>query len=91
MFKFRLYIVGEAPNSVQAISNLDAICREHLPDRHHIEIIDVLLHPKLALDEGILLTPTLVRFVPEPIRRIVGTLSDKPPVLKVLGIPAVTP
>lgn len=86
-FKFRLYVVGEAPNSLQAISNLNALCHEHLMDRHQIEIVDVLLHSRRALAEGILLTPTLIRFLPEPVRRIVGTLGDTRPVLQALGLP----
>jgi circadian clock protein KaiB len=84
--KFRLYIVGAAPNSIQAVSNLDALCREHLPERHDIEIVDVTLHPMRALNEGVLLTPTLVKYLPEPVRRIVGTLSDRLTVLRTLGL-----
>ncbi len=91
IFKFRLYVVGEAPNSLQAISNLDALCREHLADRYHIEIVDVLHQPKRALAEGVLLTPTLVKFLPEPVRRIVGTLADTRPVLQTLGLLALNP
>jgi circadian clock protein KaiB len=86
-FKFRLYIVGEAPNSLQAIFNLEALCREHLVDRHNIEIVDVLIHPNRALADGIMLTPTLIRFLPEPVRRIIGTLADTRPLLQILELP----
>ena len=86
MFKFRLYIAGDAQNSVQAIANLAAICREYLPGRHEVELVDVFLEPKRALADGILMTPTLVKLAPAPIRRIVGTLSQLAPVLHTVGL-----
>jgi len=86
IFHFRLYVVDGAPNSTQAIFNLKALCREHLPDRHHIEIVDVFVHPKRALDDGIPLTPMLVKFLPEPLCIISGTLSKTQFVLRALGI-----
>jgi circadian clock protein KaiB len=86
IFQFKLYIVGDAVNSTIAVSNLNALCREYLPDRHHIETVDVLLHPMRALNEGILLTPTLIVFFPGPVRRIVGTLTDSLVVLQTLGL-----
>jgi len=85
-YKFRLYIAGDAPNSVQAIANLHEICREYLPSRHQIEIVDVLLDPKRALSDGVLLTPTLVKLSPAPLRKIVGTLGQLQPVLQALGV-----
>ena len=85
-FKFRLYIAGDAPNSAQAIANLTAICRSYLPDRHQIELVDVFLEPKRALADGILMTPTLIKLTPGHVRRIVGTLSQLPPVLHALGL-----
>ena len=87
-FKFRLYIAGDAPNSRQAIANLNALCREHLPERHEIEVVDVLREPKRALADGILLTPMLVKLLPTPIRNIVGTLNQRETVLQALGLPA---
>ena len=84
--KFRLYVAGDAPNSAQAITNLAAICRAHLPDRHEIELVDVFLEPKRALADGILMTPTLIKLTPAPVRRIVGTLSQLAPVLHALGL-----
>ena len=88
MFKFRLYVAGDAPNSAQARANLDAICRSYLPDWHDIEVVDVLREPKRALDDRILMTPTLVKLSPSPSRRIVGTLSQREPVLQALGLEA---
>lgn len=85
-FKFRLYVAGDALNSAQAISNLAALCREHLEGRHEIEVVDVFREPNRALADGILLTPTLVKLGPPPIRRIVGTLSQTQPVLQALGL-----
>ncbi len=87
-FAFRLYIAGDAPNSLLAMANLAQLCETHLPDRHSIEIVDVLLDPKRALRESILLTPTLVTDSPYPGHRIVGTLSHIEPILQILGLGA---
>jgi len=87
MVKFRLYVAGDAQNSVQAIANLTAICHTYLPDRHDIEIVDVFREPKRAMKDGILMTPTLVKFAPSPVRKIVGTLSQTQPLLQALGLP----
>lgn len=73
--EFRLYVAGEAPNSQQAIANLNAFCARHLTDRHRIEIVDVLQQPQRALDEGILLTPTLIIRSPGPTRTLIGNLA----------------
>ena len=86
MFKFRLYVAGGTQNSAQAVANLNAICRAHLPDRHDIEVVDVLREPKRALADGILMTPTLVRLAPTPVERIIGTLSQTQTVLRALGL-----
>lgn len=88
--RFRLYVAGDAHNSVQALANLTALCREFLPDRHEIEIIDVFQDPKRALAEGIFMTPTLVRVLPLPALQIVGTLSEQRTVLLTLGLTAPT-
>jgi circadian clock protein KaiB len=85
---FRLYVAGQAPNSLQAMANLDTICRTHLPGRHEIEIVDVLADPKRALSEAIYMTPTLVTDTPYPGHRIVGTLSNIEPILQILGLGA---
>jgi circadian clock protein KaiB len=84
-FKFRLYIAGDTENSVQARTNLAAICREHIPN-HEIEIVDVLKEPKTALVAGIFMTPTLIKLMPGSIKKIVGTLSQTETVLLALGL-----
>ena len=85
-YHFRLYVADETQNSVRAVANLAALCREFLPDRHKIEVVDVFKEPKRALADGILMTPTLVRLAPAPVRRIIGTLSDTRAVLLALGL-----
>jgi circadian clock protein KaiB len=84
----RLYIANSAPNSVRAIANLAAICKDHLADKFKLEIIDVLEHPLRALADGILVTPSLTKMSPSPVAKIVGNLSDKNTVLNALGIKA---
>jgi circadian clock protein KaiB len=85
-FTFRLYVAGDAPNSAQAVTNLSALCRELLPERHEIEVVDVLRDPKRALADGVLITPLLVKLTPAPIRKIVGSLSKREPLLQALGL-----
>lgn len=85
-FRFRLYVAGDAQNSVQALANLKALCLAHLPDRHEIEIVDVLREPKRALVDSVFMTPTLVKLGPAPCRKIVGSLSKTEPVLEALGL-----
>ncbi len=86
LFKFRLYVAGDALNSAQALANLNAFCREHLPDRHEIEVVDVFRQPERALAERIFMTPTLVKLAPSPVQAIVGTLSRTQTVLQALGL-----
>lgn len=83
---FRLYIAGRAPNSLRAQSNLKAICDRYLPDQTQVEIIDILMDPIRALDDDVLLTPTLVKVSPLPAWQIVGNLSDHSAVLAALGL-----
>ncbi len=87
-FKFRLYIAGDGPHSAQAIANLDAICRDYLTGRYEIELIDVFVEPQRALDDHVILTPLLMKYCPAPIRKLVGTLSNRASVLNLLGIKA---
>ena len=82
----RLYIADAAPNSVKAIANLEAICKEHLPGAFKLEIIDVLEFPLRALADGILVTPSLAKVSPSPAAKIIGNLSDRSNVLHALGI-----
>ena len=72
----RLYVTGRSPKCVRAIGNLRRVCEEHLAGRYHIEVVDLLEDPRLAADDQILAVPTVVRKLPEPIRKIVGDLSD---------------
>jgi circadian clock protein KaiB len=75
-FELRLYIAGQTSRSLAALANLKRICEEHLQGRYRIEVIDLLKHPQLARGDQILALPTLVRKLPEPIRKLVGDLSD---------------
>lgn len=80
-FLLKLYITGHTSRSVRAIHNLRRICEEELAGRYQLQIIDVLDHPQLAEDERVLATPTLVKQLPEPLRHLIGDLSDKERVL----------
>ena len=73
----RLYTAGQSPKSLAALSNLKRICDEHLPGRYTIEVIDLMKNPRLAKDDQIVAIPTLVRKLPEPLRKIIGDLSDE--------------
>jgi circadian clock protein KaiB len=85
-WELRLYIAGETPKSVSALSNLKKYCEEHLQGRYKIEVIDLLLQPQLAEGDQIFAVPTLVRKVPVPIRKIIGDLSNEEKVLVGLNI-----
>ncbi|MCA9640009.1 MAG: circadian clock protein KaiB [Myxococcales bacterium] len=80
-FKLRLYITGRTPQSHRALENLRVICEEELRGQYEVEVIDVLEYPALAENEKILATPTLVKRLPEPVRKIIGDLSDREKVL----------
>lgn len=82
----RLYIAGQTPKSVAALSNLNAICESKLKGQYKIEIIDLARKPELARENQIFAIPTLVRQMPEPIRKIIGDLSDKQRVLLGLAL-----
>lgn len=84
--ELRLYVAARAPNSVLALANLDAICREYANDRYRLEIIDVLENPQRALADGVLVTPTLIKRSPAPAEKLVGNLSEKAKVLFALGL-----
>lgn len=81
-----LYVAGNAPNSQLAVSNLAAICQEHLQGRFQLEVVDVLTTPLRALADGILVTPSLALLEPQPAVRIIGNLNDRNSVLHALGI-----
>lgn len=80
-FILKLYIVGRTANGERAIANLRRICEDELKGRYQMQVIDVLEHPQLAEDERILATPTLIKELPPPLRRVVGDLSDTDKVL----------
>lgn len=84
----RLYISGGAPNSLQAIANLEAICKQHLDGNYKLDIVDVFEHPLRALADGVLVTPSLTKVSPTPAAQIMGNLSDKRQVLLALGLKA---
>ena len=77
MWDLRLYTAGQTPKSMAAIKNLKRICEQHLPGRYNIEVIDLMANPRLAKDDQIVAIPTLVRKLPDPLRKIVGDLSDE--------------
>lgn len=85
-YELRLYIAGNTPRSVTALSNLKRYCEEHLKGIYEIEVIDLLVNPKLAEGDQILAIPTLVKKVPEPVRKIIGDLSNEEKVLVGLDI-----
>ena len=86
MYEFRLFVARDTKNSAEAISNLSALCRAHLKNRHSIEIVDVTSQPARALAEDIRMTPTLIKVGPRPCQRIVGTLQQTRRVLLALGL-----
>jgi circadian clock protein KaiB len=85
-WELRLYIAGKTPRALRAFDNLRKICEAHLAGRYHIEIIDLLQKPTLAQGDQIVAVPTLVRRLPEPVRKIIGDLSNTDHVLVGLDI-----
>jgi circadian clock protein KaiB len=85
-YSLRLYVAGQTPKSIAAISNLKKICEQHLPGRYEIEIIDLMKDPALAKRHQIVAIPTLIRQLPEPLKRIIGDLSNTEKVLVGLDI-----
>jgi len=85
-WELRLYVAGQSPKSLRALSNLKVLCEEHLPGRHVIEVIDLVAQPGRARDDDILAIPTLVRRLPSPLRKIIGDLSNTERVLMGLSL-----
>ncbi len=81
LWELRLYVAGQTPKSLAAFANLKALCEEHLPGCHEIEIIDLIANPELAKGDQIIAIPTLVRKLPKPVRKIIGDLSNTERVL----------
>ena len=86
VFELRLYVAGQTAKSVKAFANLRRICEEHLAGQYRIEVIDLLEHPQLAEGDQILAIPTLVRKLPEPVKKIIGDLSNTEKVLVGLDV-----
>jgi len=82
----RLYVAGQLPNSVEAVANVKLLCEGLPAGLARVEVIDVLREPERALTDGIMVTPTLVRAVPQPPVKMIGTLSDLPRVYAALGL-----
>ncbi|SKB76136.1 circadian clock protein KaiB [Daejeonella lutea] len=85
-YQLRLYIAGKTSRSITALNNLKKYCEEHLKGQYSIEVIDLLINPQLAEGDQILAIPTLVKKVPEPVRKIIGDLSNQEKVLVGLDI-----
>ncbi|MDO7844778.1 circadian clock KaiB family protein [Hymenobacter sp. M29] len=85
-WELRLYVAGQTPKSVTAVANLRKYCEQHLKGRYKLEVVDLLVNPQLAEGDQILAIPTLVRKVPEPIRKIIGDLSNEEKVLVGLDV-----
>ena len=77
----RLYVAGQTPKSIAAFNNLKKFCEQHIPGKYRIEIIDLLHDPSRAANDQVVAIPTLVRKLPEPIRKIIGDLSNSERVL----------
>jgi circadian clock protein KaiB len=85
-WELRLYVAGQTDKSIRAINNLTRICKEHLEGRYSMEVVDLLERPQLAEGDQILAVPTLVRRLPEPIKKIIGDLSNEQRVLVGLDV-----
>ena len=90
-YKLRLFVTGSTPRSTRAIANMRKICEENLNGRYDLEVIDVYEHPEATRELQVIATPTLVKVLPEPLRRIIGDLSDKERVLAGLNLTPLKP
>jgi circadian clock protein KaiB len=86
VYKLRLYVAGQTPKSIRAFANLKVLCEEHLKGRYRIEVIDLMENPQLARGDQIIAVPTLIRKLPQPVRKIIGDLSDSVRVLVGLDV-----
>jgi len=85
-YVLRLYVTGMTPRSTEAFASIKAICEEHLNGRYDLEVIDIYQNPELAKEAQIIAAPTLVKELPEPLRKLIGNLSDDERVLRVLDV-----
>ena len=90
-WELRLYVAGQTSKSMTALTNLKKLCEQHLPGKHSIEVIDLGKKPELARQDQIVAIPTLVRKLPEPIRKIIGDLSNTDRALVALEVRNETP
>ena len=86
IWKLRLYVAGQTPKSISAFANLKVLCEEHLKGCYRIEVIDLMENPQLARGDQIIAVPTLIRKLPQPVRKIIGDLSDSMRVLVGLDV-----
>ncbi len=90
LWQLRLYVTDQTPKSIAAFANLKKLCETNLKGRYHITVIDLLKHPQLAKGDQILAVPTVVRYLPRPVRTLIGTLSDTARALVGLDLRPVT-
>lgn len=90
IWELRLYVAGQTPNSLAAFENLRKICEKHLEGKYRIEVVDLIKNPHLARGDQIIAVPTLIRKLPTPVKKIVGTLSNTEKVLVGLDLKRVT-
>ena len=90
-YKLRLFVTGSTPRSTRAIANMRKICEENLSGRYDLEVVDVYENPEATRELQIIATPTLVKILPEPLRRIIGDLSDQEKVLAGLNLTPLKP
>jgi|SRR5687767_4003116 len=88
MWLFTLYVAGASLTSRNALANLEQLCQQHIPGQYRIEIVDLLTHPALAVEHGVVAVPMVVREAPVPIRKVVGDLSNIEVALRVLQLAA---
>ena len=88
-YLLKLYVVSQTPNSIRALENLRRICEAELEEQYQIKVIDVLKEPQLAEEDKIIATPTLVKELPPPLRKVIGDLSDRDKVLLGLDLASV--
>jgi len=85
-YRLRLFVTGSTPKSIKAITNLQAICEEHLAGEYELDIVDLYQQPELAKPNKLVAAPTLIKTLPEPVRRVIGDMSDEAQVLLGLDI-----
>jgi circadian clock protein KaiB len=89
-YLLRLYVTGSTPNSLRALQNLRRLLDRYAPDDYRLEVIDIYQHPERASEAQLLAAPTLIKELPLPVRRLIGSMSDEERVLRSLGVKAAT-